>query len=391
MRTCRDFLATVDAGSVLPVQGFIPMVQSSLLSRAGRIGLLSLAAVATVGAGASLSRLPPMTGAEPPRVTLSHPGSQPRIDVEVDGKPFTSYIWPGTLKKPTLYPIRSGDGVVLTRGFPPGTGERADHPHHVGLWFNYGDVNGYDFWNHSSAIVDPARLEKMGRIVHTDVTRMDNGRGHAELGVRTRWVTAQNGTPLVDEDTTFTFRATADGLRMIDRATYLRASGQDVVFADNKEGLLGLRVVRALEDPAEKGGEFVDAAGKVTKTESLDSTGVTGVYTSSEGKSGGKVWGTRGKWTTLGGMVDGHPVTIAILDHPGNPGYPTYWHARGYGLFAANPLGQAVFSEGKEKLNFTLKRGQNQLFRYRVLIADRSLTPDEMEKQYQTWIEEAVR
>jgi hypothetical protein len=93
----------------------------------------------------------------------------------------------------------------------------------------------------------------------------------------------------------------------------------------------------------------------------------------------------------LGGTVDGHPVTIAILDHPGNPGFPTYWHARGYGLFAANPLGQAVFSEGKEKLNFTLKRGQNQLFRYRVLIADRAVTPDEMEKQYQTWIEEAVR
>ena len=65
-------------------------------------------------------------------------------------------------------------------------------------------------------------------------------------------------------------------------------------------------------------------------------------------------------------------MTIAILDHPGNPGFPTYWHARGYGLFAANPLGQAVFSEGKEKLNFTLKRGQNQLFRYRVLIADRA-------------------
>ena len=356
-------------------------------------GVLALIAAATIGAGAVASTADkrPAPGAEPPRVTLSHPGSQPRIDVLVDGKPFTSYIWPGTLKKPTLYPIYTGDGVVVTRGFPPAPGERVDHPHHVGLWFNYGDVNGYDFWNHSSAIVDPARLEKMGRIVHTDVTRMDDGRGHAELGVRTRWVTAQNGTPLVDEETTFIFRATADGLRIIDRATYLRAAGQDVVFNDNKEGLLGLRVRRALEDPAEKGGEFVDAAGKVTKTEALDSTGVTGVYTSSEGKSGGKVWGTRGKWTMLGGTVDGHPVTIAILDHPGNPGFPTYWHARGYGLFAANPLGQAVFSDGKEKLNFTLKRGQNQLFRYRVLIADRAVTPDEMEKQYQTWIEEAVR
>jgi hypothetical protein len=332
----------------------------------------------------------PVAGTLAPRVTLTHPGSQPRIDVLVDGKPFTSYIWPGTLKKPTLYPIRSGAGVVITRGFPPAAGERADHPHHVGLWFNYGDVNGYDFWNHSSAI-EASRLDKMGRIVHQGVTRMDSGRGHAVLEVKAEWVTAQNGTPLVDETTTFTFRATADGLRMIDRRTLLQPSGETVTFNDNKEGLLGLRVRRALEDPNEKSGEFVDAAGKVTKVDALDPAGVTGVYTSSEGQKGGHVWGTRGKWTTLEGTVDGRPVTIAILDHPGNPGFPTYWHARGYGLFAANPLGQAIFSNGKETLNFALKRGQSQLFRYRVLIADRAITPEEMGPLYEAWVEESTR
>ncbi len=365
----------------------------SLAAGRTRAGLLMLAAAAVlwIAAPVGADDKKPVAGSRPPRVTLTHPSGKAHIDVLVDGKPFTSYIWPGSLKKPTLYPIRSGAGVVITRGFPPSAGERADHPHHVGLWFNYGDVNGYDFWNHSNAIHDPARLEKMGRIIHSGVTQMDSGRGHAVLGVRTRWVSAQNGTPLVDEETTFTFRATADGLRTIDRATYLRAAGQDVIFGDNKEGLLGLRVRRAFEDPAEKGGEFVDAAGKVTKTDTLDPTGVTGVYTSSEGKIGGKVWGTRGKWTTLGGTVDGRPATIAILDHPGNPGFPTYWHARGYGLFAANPLGQAVFSNGKEKLDFTLKRGQNQLFRYRVLIADRTIAPEEMETLYQTWLEESTR
>jgi hypothetical protein len=387
-RPARPFTA-------LTVVGYRERViaQPLLAFRVGLAATLVLVAagVAFTGHVSAAEDKRPAPGAQPPRVTVSHPSGQARIDVQVDGKPFTAYIWPGTLKKPTLYPVVSANGVVVTRGFPPGTGERADHPHHVGLWFNYGDVNGYDFWNHSSAIIDPARLEKMGRIVHVDVTKMDSGRGQAELGVQTRWVTASNGTPLVDEDTTFTFRATADGLRVIDRATYLRAAGQDVAFTDNKEGMLGLRVRRALEDPAEKGGEFVDAAGKVTKTAALDSTGVTGVYTSSEGKTGAKVWGTRGKWTTLGGTVDGRPVTIAILDHPGNPGYPTYWHARGYGLFAANPLGQAVFSEGKEKLGFLLKRGQNQLFRYRVLIADKAIAPAEMETHYQTWIEESVR
>ena len=356
------------------------------------LGAAALAAVlvAALAAVSVQADKRPAPGTEPPRVTLHKRSGQAVVDVRVEGKPFTAYIWPGSLKKPTLYPVVSAGGVVVTRGFPPRPGERADHPHHVGLWFNYGDVNGYDFWNHSTAI-PAARLEKMGRIIHRDIARMDDGRGQAVLEVRTRWVTAHTGTPLVDEETTFTFRATADGLRMIDRATLLRPAGEDVSLDDNKEGLLGLRVRRALEDPNDKGGEFVDAAGKVTKVVPSAAAGATGLYTSSEGKTGAAVWGTRGKWTTLSGTVDGRPLTVAILDHPGNIGFPTYWHARGYGLFAANPLGQAVFSKGQEKLGYVLKRGQSQLFRYRVLIADRAVTPAEMEPLFERWVEEAAR
>src|SRR5204863_479210 len=77
--------------------------------------------------------------------------------------------------------------------------------------------------------------------------------------------------------------------------------------------------------------------------------------TSSEGKKGDAVWGTRGRWTMLTGKVGDEALTIAMIDHPKNPGYPTYWHARGYGLYAANPLGQKVFSNGRETLNFTLE------------------------------------
>ena len=36
-------------------------------------------------------------------------------------------------------------------------------------------------------------------------------------------------------------------------------------------------------------------------------------------------------------------VALAILDHPSNPGFPPYWHARGYGLYAVNNLGQNAF------------------------------------------------
>src|SRR5260370_1494724 len=87
--------------------------------------------------------------AQAPRVDVGAREADRRIDVTVDGKPFTSYIWPTTLKKPTLYPIRAASGIVVTRGWPldPRPGERVDHPHHVGLWFDPRDVNGLDCWH----------------------------------------------------------------------------------------------------------------------------------------------------------------------------------------------------------------------------------------------------
>ena len=84
----------------------------------------------------------------------------------------------------------------------------------------------------------------------------------------------------------------------------------------------------------------------------------------------------------LSGTVGQQPITLAILDHPKNVGFPTYWHARGYGLFAANPLGQSVFSNGKEKLNFTLEPKQSVTFRYRLLILSAMTSADQVETEY---------
>ena len=77
-----------------------------------------------------------------------------KVDIYIDGKHFTSYIYPTSLDKPVLFPLKTSKGTLISRGFPleSRSGERVDHPHHVGLWFNYGDVNGLDFWNNSYAI-----------------------------------------------------------------------------------------------------------------------------------------------------------------------------------------------------------------------------------------------
>jgi len=302
-----------------------------------------------------------------------------RVDVTIDGKPFTSYIWPATLKKPVLYPIRTATGTLVTRGFPldPRPGERVDHPHHVGLWLNHGNVNGLDFWNNSDAI--PAKdAPKMGTIVHRKVLRATSGADQGSLVVETAWMTPDNRQLLV-EVTAFVFRGGADS-RTIDRITTLTALGEKVVFKDSKEAFLGMRLTRALEQPADKPEVFTDASGKATAVPVMDNTGVTGKYVSSEGKEGDAVWSTRGKWTMLGGTINGEPVTVAILDHPSNPGYPTHWHARGYGLFAANPLGDKELNEPKP-FDYTLQAGQSVTFRYRVLVLNATPSRDRIERE----------
>ena len=100
---------------------------------------------------------------------------------------------------------------------------------------------------------------------------------------------------------------------------------------------------------------------------------MNGNYISSEGVEGKDVWGTRAKWVKLYSTMEDEPVSITIIDNPKNVGYPTYWHARDYGLFAANPLGQEVFSKGKEKLNFSLKKDKSVTFHYRMLIHNGSV------------------
>ena len=298
-----------------------------------------------------------------------------RINITVDGKPFTSYIWPRDLDKPVLYPLIAPDGTTLTRNNPQLPGERVDHPHHVGLWFNYGNVNGFDFWNNSGAI-PAAQKPKMGSIYQGVVRSTRSGPHEGGFVTETTWRDG-TGTDQLKEVTQYIFRA-ENGSRTIDRIATLTAL-RPVTFHDDKEGLLGIRVAHFLESPTEKGGVFNDASGRPTKVEG-DTKGATGVYRTSAGISGDKVWSTRGAWCELTGTSpDGKTETIAILDSPANPGFPTYWHARGYGLFAANPLGDHIFDPKAPEHNFTLQQGESATFRYRILLTSSAPTPQQLD------------
>ncbi|MBK8946272.1 MAG: PmoA family protein [Ignavibacteriae bacterium] len=307
-----------------------------------------------------------------------------KIDVLIDGNLFTSYIYDdkiSVLKKTVLFPLISANGVAVTRGFPlyPKPKERVDHPHHIGAWFNYGDVNGLDFWNNSDAISEE-RKKEMGTIRHGEILQMQNGNGKGQLVISANWL-KPDGEILLKEKTNLNFIANTDA-RIIDREVTLTAQKETVLFKDNKEGMIAIRVARQLEHPSNEPVTLSDSYGKKTDVPVLDNTGVSGHYVSSEGIEGDDVWSTRARWVSLSGTIDEKEVTVVIFDNPENVGFPTYWHARGYGLFAANPLGQKAFSKGKEELNFKLDSGKSVTFNYRILIQNGKLSKEKIEECY---------
>jgi hypothetical protein len=299
------------------------------------------------------------------------------VDVYFGDDLFTSYIYPEAIMKPCLWPVINSNGTEITRRYPmkKAPGDRYDHPHHIGIWMNYGDVNGIDYWGHSEATPADQKY-RYGIIRHQDIVAMESAEGKGTLTVRTNW--EGGGKTQINEEITFYF-INRGNIRIIDRISKLTAQ-EDILFKDNKEGMFAIRVGRELELVSDSPVTLTDSYGNPTEIEAVNNDLVSGDYLSSEGKIGAAVWGTRARWMKLFGKYKDEEVSIIIIDHKKNPGYPTYWHARGYGLFSANPLGQNIFSEGEEELNLSLKKGESIRFAFRTVICSGEITNEEIER-----------
>jgi len=205
-----------------------------------------------------------------------------KVDVMIGGKMFTSFRYPVNMEKPFLFPVYAPNGSVVTRGFPlePRPKERVDHPHHIGIWFNHGDVNGLDFWNNSSAI-PAAKKNSYGHIVTKEIVNAKGGK-KGTLEVIAEWKDNKENT-LLTENTRYIFSGNKTSYT-IDHISTLTAANGPVTFTDNKEGMFAIRVDRAFEMPADQPAVYTDAQGNPEKVSASDNTGVTGMYTSSSGK-----------------------------------------------------------------------------------------------------------
>ena len=276
-----------------------------------------------------------------------YPGAE-KIGVIIGGEAFTEFFVAGaTVTKPYLHPLRAPSGTYVTRMWPmEKVAEEAaiakpDHPHQRGLWFAHEKVNGLDFWNNEASYTTPNR----GKIVLAKLDEVSGGKDQGTIAATFDW-TDLAGHKLLTESRRMIFYADPK-LRLIDFDITLTAAADAVTFGDAKDGAFGIRMRPVLQE-----------------------AGGTGHITNADGLAGERqLWGKPSNWCDYSGAVNGEKVGIAMLDHPENPRHPVRWHARGYGLFAANPFGLAAFTGDKTKDgSLTMAPGQFVRFRYRVII-----------------------
>ena len=256
-----------------------------------------------------------------------------KVTVQIDGHLFTEYHFSGA-RRPYLYPVIGPTGGAMTRHWPLqddiATEER-DHPHHKGLWYGHRLVNGIDFWGDTDK--PPTR---MGQQIHDGFVEVKSGDDQGLLRAKNKWVADDTGDLICTDERTLIFHKGKDG-PMIDFNITIKAGAKEVVFQDDKDGIMAIRVPETMRvDKPKAKGEKTPQPGD-------------GHIVTSEGKKDGAAWGTQGDWCDYYGPVEGKIAGVALFDHPANPRHPTWWHVRTYGLFAANPYGKAQFEQLPDK------------------------------------------
>lgn len=309
---------------------------------------------------------PAASRAQTEKVTLTRKADT--IEVSIGGKPFTTYHFDSNIAKAYLQPLRNAHGTVVTRGFPVGDDIPADHehdrslePHQRPMYFGHGDIGGYDFWSEEvfKKYYGHGDHSRFGQMVLRKIDEMKSGSNSGTI--RATFDLVGDQKPFAEETQEFTFHGDRHS-RIIDCEFVIRANHGSLKIGDTKEGTFAIRVAPELAAP-------------------------TGAMVNSEGGEGEpQIWGKRANWVDYDGVIDGQKLGIAIFDSPDSFRHPTYWHARGYGLFAANPFGTKEFlRDPTQDGNYTIPDGKSIRFRYRVLIHDGDYKDAQVADKYQQY------
>lgn len=298
---------------------------------------------------------------------------QDQVEVYIDGALFTTYYFSPAVAKPYLMPLCTPSGVILSRSWPIGndignadTKESSFEPHQRPLYFGHGNIDGLDFWGEQ--VFDKYFNDHAHQAYgHMAVANVEVEPTAARIRARFR-LEDPNKRVVGEETQTYTFGG--DGQRrIIDCEFVLHASAGPLVLGDTKEGTFGIRLRKELSAPNDH---------------MINSNGARGEPA---------IWGKPADWVAYSGAVEGHPVGIAVFDAPTSFRHPTTWHARAYGLFAANPFGRRAFTRDKNQDgSWTIPEGESITFRYRVVLYDGELAATRLAEMYSQYSQsEGVR
>jgi Family of unknown function (DUF6807) len=289
-----------------------------------------------------------------------------RVRVEIGGRLFTAYIFGGGASRPYCYPVLASDGTPMTRNFPMKRveGEDTDHAWQRSLWFAHSDVNGVDFWNEGHGDKGHSPAAK-GKTVQDALVETKSGKV-GEIRSHDRWV-APDGKVVCTDARTIRFQTSGDAL-MIDFEITLHApTNGPLVLGDNKDGTMAMRVAQWMTLPHKYQGGGKSITGDTSDVLSASTTS-HGHIVNSAGQRDNDCWGKRADWCDCHAEHDGKIYGVAIFDNPQNLRHPTWWMARDYGLFGANPFGRHDFENLPDQPHagdYTIPAGGELTLRYR--------------------------
>jgi len=282
-----------------------------------------------------------------------------RVDFVVGGKLYTSYHFKGgdNFVRPFLWPVFGPDSLRVTRNFPMEDidGEKQDHKHHRSIWVAHGDIDGADNWSEDTGHASQ---------VHREFLKKTSGPVFGQIKAVNDWVD-KDGKKQLEEKRKITIYNLPDSGWLIDLKVIFKATEGDVKFGDTKEGgIAAVRVATSMD--GERDGLITNSIGGITEAEN---------------------WGKPAHWVDYTGPAEGRTVGVAIFDTPGNFRYPTRWHVRDYGLFAANPFALSDYLNDKSiDGGHVVKSGETFKFAYRLCIHDGDTKSAKIGKRYHAYI-----
>jgi hypothetical protein len=284
------------------------------------------------------------------------------VRATVGDKLFTEYVTKSN-SRPILYPIIGPGGQKMTRDWPmvADTKEEKDHVWHRSLWFAHEQVNGVDFWTEVDPKASKPNKYPNGTIEHVEFLKVESG-PVATISTRNQWL-GPDGKKMAEDVRTIHLSAPS-GVRVIDYDLELKATDIPLVLDDAKDSTFAFRVAHTMAVKQKLGGAIHNSAGQTD-----DAT-----------------WGQTAEWVDYSGPAEGETVGVTMMSHPRGYGFPTRWHVRTYGLFAANPLGNNALSQGKaEKVKLQIPVGKSETFRYRIVLHSGGFSEADCQKWFEAY------